>query len=264
MDLSGLVLHDGDRVRGRGRVVATDEGTWFEPPLSVPLGGYRPGFERPVCPPSHLAVPVEGVDLDRLELRRETDGAVEGHAVLTGLWRGERLHVAGQELLGSPEAEAWRRWRRPPCPEPEGGWPEGDDRENLRVPNDLRASLPIVSICLFRPSSRQVVLVVAAEQPEEVEAALRPHIGVRLCVVASRWTRRQIDDLAADLPDGMRDWLVYQCGESTTADGQAVVFAKVARVLPAFAGWATPLPDGLLRIEPWLINVGKGCQMVGR
>jgi hypothetical protein len=180
-------------------------------------------------------------------------------------WRcGERLLVAGQELLGSPEAEAWRRWRRPPCPEPEDGWPEGDECENLPIPNDLRASLPIVSICLFRPSPRQVVLVVAAEQPVEVEAALRPHIGARMCVIASRWTRRQIDDLAADLRDGMREWLIYQCGESATADGQAVVFAKVARVLPAFAGWATPLPDGLLRIEPWLINVEKGYQMVGR
>jgi hypothetical protein len=143
-------------------------------------------------------------------------------------------------------------WRRPPCPEPAGGWPEGDVDENLDVPAELGAAHQITSVALFRPSRRQAVLVVAAEQPQQAEAALRPRYGARLCVVPSRWTRRQIDDVAGRLRAEMSRWLIYIFGESTAEDGQAVVTVELTRVLPDLVAWARAIPAGLMSIHPWL------------
>jgi len=150
-------------------------------------------------------------------------------------------------------------WRRPPCPEPAGGWPEGDVDENLDVPAELGATHGITSIALFRPSRRQVVLVVAAEQPQQVEAALRPRYGARLCVVPSCWTRRQIDDVAGRLRAEMGRWMIYIFGESTAEDGQPLLTVELTRVLPALAAWARAIPAGLLSIRPWLTpHAGPG------
>jgi hypothetical protein len=250
VDVSGLVLRDGDTVRASGRVVAVDGATWFDPPLPVPAILYAPGRQPPPRP-TGLGVPAVGVDLARLDRRREKQGAVEGWATLAGIWQQERLLVSEQ---GPPTASVFEgpAWRRPPCPEPAGGWPEGDVDENLEVPAELDAAHGITSVALFRPSRRQVVLVVAAEQPQQVEAELRPRYGARLCVVPSRWTRRQIDDVARRLRAEMGRFMIYICGESTAEDGQAAVTVELTRVLPALAALARTIPAGLLSIRPWL------------
>ena len=250
VDLAGGVLRDGDTVRASGRVVAADGVTWFEPPLPVPLVAYAPGREPPPRP-AGLGVPAIGVDLARLDRRREKQGAVEGWATLTGTWRQDRLRVAGQGPPTRPVDEG-PYLRRPPCPEPAGGWPEGGVDENLDIPADLLAASDVTSVALFRPGRRQTVLVVAAEQPQQVEAALRPRYGPRLCVVPSRWTGRQIDDVLRRLRAGMASWMIYSCGQSTAEDGQAVLTAELTRVLPALASWVRAVPDGLLSIRPWL------------
>jgi len=77
VDVSGLVLRDGDAVRASGRVVAVDGATWFDPPLPVPAVAYTPGRQPPPRP-SGLGVPAIGVDLARLDKRWEKQGAVEG------------------------------------------------------------------------------------------------------------------------------------------------------------------------------------------
>ncbi len=253
VDLSRYLLDDGHRARAYGRVVAIADGTWFEPPSPMALIGHRPGYEPAPRPPSHLAVRVAGVDLARLHLRREKDGAVEGYAVLAGIWRVEELVVTAQEP--STEPEAGPRWRDPPCREPDGGWPEGPERENLDLPEELASMLPIVSTCLFRPSSRQVVLVVAAELPEQVEKALRPYFGSRLCVIPSRWTGRQVEDMVTTLRVRMGEWSIYGYGKSVGEDGQPAVVAQVIRVQPALVSWALDVPDGLLLLQPWLAPI---------
>lgn len=250
MDVSGLVLHDGDTVRASGRVVADDGGTWFEPPLPVPAILYAPGRQPPPRPRG-LGVPAIGVDLARLDRRWEKQGAVEGYATLAGTWQQERLLVAEQgPPIGS--VSEGPGWRRPPCPEPAGGWPQGDVDENVDVPPDLLAAHQITSVALFRPSRRQVVLVLAAEEPQQVEAALRPRYGGRLCVVPSRWTRRQIDDVIGRLRAERREWMIYILGESTAEDGQALITVELTRVLPALASWARALPEGFMSLRPWL------------
>lgn len=276
MDISGLVVRDGDHVRASGRVVAVAGSTWFEPPLPVPAIRYAPGHE-PAPRPSGFGVQAIGVDLADLADRREQQGAIEGWATLTGTWQQDRLVVGGQDPP-NPARRAWVRWKQPPCPPPAGGWPEGDLDENLDLAPELepaasriRASMTgdaddsldpppqalapydaITSIAIFRPSRRRAVLVVAAGDPQRVEAALRPHYGARLCVVPSRWTHAQIDDVTRRLPAQTRPWMIYEWGRSVGEGGQALVVAYCVRVLPAFAGWASAVPPGLLSVTPWL------------
>ena len=77
--------------------------------------------------------------------------------------------------------------------------------------------------------------MLAAEDPQYVQAALQSRYGARLCVVPSRWTHRQLDDVAGRLRAEMGRWMIYTCGHSTTEDGQALLTADLSRVLPAFA-----------------------------
>jgi hypothetical protein len=70
-------------------------------------------------------------------------------------------------------------------------------------------------------------------KPQQVEAALRPRYGARLCMVRSHWTRRQIDGVIGRLRAAWHDRMIYRCGESTAEDGQAAVTVELTRVLPA-------------------------------
>jgi hypothetical protein len=251
MVISDLVLREGDGLRASGRVVTDGETVWFEPPLAVPLVWRRPGNE-PVPGPSGFGVPVLGVDLANLDDRRATSGVVEGWATLTGTWRRDHLMVERQESRGGRTDRAATRWRRPPCPPPPGGWPEGGTNENIHVPSDVLATIKITSVAVFRPSARQTVLVVAAEEPEHAETVLRPICGERLCVVRSRWTKEQLDNAGQRLRVEMRAWLIYGTGQSVSEDGQGVLTVTLTRVLPSFAQWADTMADGLLAVTPWL------------
>jgi hypothetical protein len=266
VDISELVLRDGDLVRANGRVVVDGDDVWFEPPLPMTLVHYS--SDPPPPRPSGLGVRTVGVDLDALD---------ESWASLSGVWQNDRLVVREQANIGrdfrrdlgpdfqrdlgpgvrrdlGPDVrrEEEPGWDRPPCPPPPGGWPYGEPDENIDVPPDLVSAYPITSLALFRPSPRQCVLVVAAEEPEQVDAHLRPRYGDRLCVVRSRWTRRQVDDLLHQLREGMSQWMVYESGETVTEDGQPLVTANVSRVLPAFASFVRAVPDGLLSLSSWL------------
>jgi hypothetical protein len=251
MVISDLVLREGDGLRASGRVVTDGETVWFEPPLAVPLVWRRPGNE-PAPGPSGFGVPVLGVDLANLDDRRATSGVVEGWATLTGTWRRDHLMVERQESRGGRTDRAATRWRRPPCPPPPGGWPEGGTNENIHVPSDVLATIKITSVAVFRPSARQTVLVVAAEEPEHAETVLRPICGERLCVVRSRWTKEQLDNAGQRLRVEMRAWLIYGTGQSVSEDGQGVLTVTLTRVLPSFAQWADTMADGLLAVTPWL------------
>lgn len=66
-----------------------------------------------------------------------------------------------------------------------------------------------------------LVLVVAAADPDAVEAQLRPQLGDLLCVVTSRWTKAELDAVRAHLHAHWEQWNLYGLGPSNGEDGDS-------------------------------------------
>lgn len=254
MDLTPLIVTDGRRASACGRVVTAGDEIWFDPPLPVALPYFPPGQE-PAPRPSRLGIHVDGVDLDRLDRRREKDGAIEGWTCLTGVWRDERLIVTeqGQRRAGPGHREP--RWATPPCEPSTGGWPLGGVDENIDAEAELHGP-EVVSVTMFRPSPRQVVAVIASDDPELTRRRLAPVLGDRLCVTESRWPGRQLRQIRAELDAHAEEWLFYAWGEGADESGQLQFSIELVRVVPRFAEFAAGVPEGLLLVDPWLSPVG--------
>lgn len=254
MDVDALIVREGDRVVASGRLVRNRDGDWFEPALP-----YRFGVERHVVAPWRGAVRITGINFDDLINRFEDDGVVEGYARATGIWSGDQLQATRQTTSGNARHQ-YPRWETPPCPPPPGGWPHlewGLADHNLDYDlGDLTDTGAAVNVTIFRPSEDQAVLVVAAAAREAVEAHLRPQLGDMLCVVTSRWTRADLDAVRAHMQTRWEEWHIYELGQSSREDGQAYLDAKITRVLPEIADWATSLPSGILTLDPWLRPAG--------
>jgi hypothetical protein len=117
---------------------------------------------------------------------------------------------------------------------------------------DLASTGAAVAVTWFHPGKNQPVLVVAAADPAVVEARLRPRLGGSLCVVPSRWTKGQLDDVSSQLHQRLQHWNLYELRRQHADDGQARIAARLVRVLPQIAAWAASLPPGIVRLEPWL------------
>ena len=268
MDFASLIIREGDRVTASGRVVRTEAGDWFEPLVPVAAPG---SLFRTVRPAWRGSIRIVGANFDdELWGRFERDGAVEGHATLTGVWTAGCLRVELQTLPEFPHPKI-PRWETPPCPPPHGGWPhqtwvygvkevQTGERPAAQYVGlvydlgDLRETGAAVVVTTFRPSEDQAVLVVAAADLDAVEAHLRPQLGQLLCVVPSKWTRAELEAVRAHLSAHAEDWNLYAWGGYTsTEDGQAKITARLTRMLSGVAAWAASLPTGMLDLDPWLI-----------
>ena len=268
MDFASLIIREGDRVTASGRLVRSETGDWFEPPVPVTANFPLVRRVRPAWPGS---VRIVGADFGaELTGRFERDGAVEGSATLTGTWAADRLQVERHDLH-VPRHRQIANWTVPPCPPPEGGWPhqtrvhgvkDGPTGERPAAQyarlhydlGDLRETGAAVATTTFRPSEDQAVLVVAAADPEAVEAHLRPQLGELLCVILSKWTKADLEAVGAHLLAHHDDWNLYGWGDTSTEDGQAQITARLTRTLPEIATWAASLPAGILGLEPWLTH----------
>ena len=206
-------------------------------------------------------MPIVGADFSRVSDRREGGGLLEGWATLRGIWSSGRLSVDRQDRRGPPDRDEFPDWVVPPCPPPAGGWPRSGRRfgDNLDFDiGDLKETGAAVAVTTFRPGPQQLVLVVAASDPDAVEAWRRPQLGQGLCVVASLWTREELRAVREHLLGHWDEWGVYGAGEINDDEGQPCVVARLARLLPEIAGWAAPLPDGILQLNPWLAPAAAG------
>ena len=254
MDWTEFVLREGDRVEAWGRLVRTQGGTFFEPPLPVPLV-----WPPQVSAPSALAVPVVGADVHDVESRTEDRDIVQGFATLSGRWIEASIHVDGQTPRRLHGPRPTPEWSEPPCPAPDGGWPHGARDANLGVDlSEVRDSGAAVALTMFRPSRTQVVLVAAAADPEAVEASLRARLGARLCLVPSRCSRAQLDAARDELVRRMDPDLIWSVGESSDGQGQPVVTVELARMRTDLAAWLAEQPDGLVHVEVWLAPTRDG------
>jgi hypothetical protein len=257
VDAGGLVIAEGDQAVATGRLVRNDLGDWFDPPHWV-AGPGKPGG-RLVGPVSKMALRVTGADFSAVTGRFEKDGAVEGWATLTGTWAGGEFLAVRQEPP-APRPAARTPWVTPPCPPPEGGWPAGPGTtpELASDLTDLAGTGATVAVTWFRPGEDQPVLVVAAADPAAVEARLRPRLGGSLCVVPSRWTKAQLDDVTSQLHQRLGQWSLSTLGRTSAADGQALISAHLFRILPEIAAWARSVPPGIVAFKPWLLPAGDG------
>jgi hypothetical protein len=271
MDFASLIIREGDRVTASGRLLRNETGDWFEPPVPVAATGSLFRSVRPAWPGSVRIVGANFDDELKLWRRFERDGAVEGYAMLTGIWTASHLRVEHQTL---PEFQHPKipSWKMPPCPPPQGGWPHQTwvygikEVQTGEYPaaqyvgldydlGDLQETGAAVITTTFRPSEDQAVLVVAAADPEAVEAHLRPQLGQLLCVIPSKWTRAELEAVRAHLHAHHDDWNLYAWGGCTsTEDGQVLITARLTRMLPEIATWAASLPAGILDLEPWLTH----------
>jgi hypothetical protein len=250
MNIDHLVFDVGDRVTGWGELRQSGGEVWFDPPHGV-------ARMRTPGPPaiSDDAVRLEGADLSVTTSGPRGDGSAALWATVTGVWLENAIRVEEQSPL-RPAPRPRPEHTRPPCPAPDGGWPVRRpvyEFDNLECDlGDLEETGAAVSVTIFRPGPDQAVLVVAAADEAAVERQLRPQLGTRLCVVPSRWTKSQVDEVTSVLFRQMREWTLRTFGQGADENGQVFVHIRLFRVLPDTAQWATGVPDGLLEIEPVL------------
>lgn len=253
MDLTSLLFGVGDRVSGWGEIRQDAAGVWFDPPHPVSLVGLPPGHRHPRS--MHA---VRLVDADPLVIGTEhnEDGAIPGWATVTGIWLGDAIQVLTQ--TSTPPGTARRtfgaRWITPPCAPPDEGWPAGSQDELFAIDMQaLRDADNCVKTVMYRPRPDSVVMVVVAVDVAEAERVWRPVLGSRLCIVQSRWSNRQVEQVRADLHAHWHDWTISSFGGPAAQDAQVHVTAEVLRVMPGLAVWAREIPEGLFDVNPALL-----------
>jgi hypothetical protein len=225
---------------------------WFDPPHSESLAGLRRGRRHPR---SVHAVRLVGGDPLMVATEHNENGCIPGWATVEGTWLGDFIQVLTQ--TSTPPASARRafmpQWVTPPCAPPEEGWPAGSQDELVTIDmRALRDADNCVTTVVYRPRPDSVVMVVTAVDVAEAERVWRPVLGSRLCVVQSRWSKRQLEKVRADLRSQWDDWTISSFGSPVGEDGQTYVAAKLLRVTPDLAAWARDIPEGLFEVDPTL------------
>jgi hypothetical protein len=199
------VVRDGDRVTGRGQVVALP-GRPVQ--LCAPYATISI-YPEPVPGPCRVAVTVTGLDLDRLSNRRERDGAVWGSARVEGIYRAGTLTVTKQlDDRRGPVPDVVTA-DRVPCPEPPGGWPR-QPADPSRLIGALTAAVQANPKTYNGPWVRypygwhlqdtserkgtEVYLVGTTGDLETAREALRRLVPAEhLCVTTVRWSKAAMD-----------------------------------------------------------------------
>jgi hypothetical protein len=199
------VVRDGDRVTGRGQVVAL-AGRPVQ--LCAPYATILT-YPEPVPAPCRVAVTVTGLDLDRLSNRRERDGAVWGSARVEGVYRAGTLTVTRQlDDRPGPVPDVITA-DRVPCPEPPGGWPR-QPADPSRLIGALTAAVQADPETYNGPwvrypygwhlqdtSDRKGTEVYVVGTTGDVEAAREALTALvpaeHLCVTTVRWSKAAMD-----------------------------------------------------------------------
>jgi hypothetical protein len=241
-----LVFGIGDRVQGWGRVVVDCEGVWLDLARVNDLV-LRTGPK----PRSSRSVRLVGDDCAAAPSEFGPNNAIPGHLTVTGIWLGDGIKVDGQSSAGPARADRFES--AIPCPPPAGGWPVVDPDHAYEVKvGDLQTSGAAVTLGWRTAGPDQVVLVVAASDPEAVETVLHPQLGGRLCIVPSRWTRAQLEEVRDHALTHSREWGIETISELWDNNAQASIEIALNRVVTDVADWADRITDGLLTLDPYL------------
>ena len=208
------VVHDGDRVRGQGLVLAL-------PDRPVRLcSAASPQIDLPTRTPAYcpIGLTLVGADLDRLADRQERDSAVWGVAEVTGVYRDRTVTVTAQDA--PPALDAGLKPVAPglpaDCKAPAGGWPRrevqalpGIDRANQYVGAhpDVLGSLSIAYPYPTRSGAigAQVLLIGTTGDVAEATRQVRRWYAGSLCVRAVPHSRAQMLAARAVLTEALFD-----------------------------------------------------------
>ena len=246
-DLMGAwswVFGVGDTVTGWGRIFVEAEAVWFDPPQTVSIAEFG-DWRR-----SDLAIRLYGADVSAVPPNFGPGNAIPGCATVVGIWTDHGIEEARLSPDG-PAKECPDR-RSVPCSPPAEGWPHGNPGQTPTVDLGLLRSSAAVSVCWRWARDTQPVLVVAASDAAAVEAHLPPQLGPRLCVVASRWTRAQLDEAREYASDHWTEWAIDRITEPCDDDAQARIEIHLFRMLPDAANWADSIESGLVVFDPAL------------
>ncbi|MEV5960985.1 hypothetical protein AB0L70_04430 [Kribbella sp. NPDC051952] len=222
--------------------MARADGDWLDLARVHSLISEPPGWK------SDRSIRLIWADADAVPTDWASNG-VPGHVSVVGIWRDESIDVE-ERSPDRPAREPRAHRKNPPCPPPRGGWRRGVEAWNLDFDtSDLESSGVIVHQAIFRPSADQEVLVVAATDVDAVTRQMAPHFPDQLCVVPSRFTRGQLEDVRDVLHARWREWRVESFGTGSDAQAQPFITAQLFRVTAEIADWADTLPEGLLRIS---------------
>jgi hypothetical protein len=231
-----------------GSVIVDADGEWFDLRRTATLGNMPPP------PHPHLSVRLDGVDLAAVPTEFGPNNSIPGHVTITGIWLGDGIRVESMSPAGLPRSIDAQH-TTPPCPPPAGGWPHGAAHENLNFDRDaLQRCGAAVTVGMWRPSDDQVVLVVTASDVVAVKTLLGPQLPGRLCVVPSRWTRAQLDEVSAQLRDfALEELRCDRMGQRVDDQAQVSIEVQLMRVTEEIAAWANTVPRGLLELTPSLV-----------
>ena len=208
------VVHDGDRVRGQGLVLAL-------PGRPVRLcSAASPQIDLPTRTPAYCPIGLTLVvaDLDRLADRQERDSAVWGVAEVTGVYRDRTVTVTAQDA--PPALDAGLKPVAPglpaDCRAPAGGWPRrevqalpGIDRANQYVGAhpDVLGSLSIAYPYPTRSGAigAQVLLIGTTGDVAEATRQVRRWYAGSLCVRTVPHSRAQMLAARAVLTEALFD-----------------------------------------------------------
>ena len=195
------VVHDGDRVRGQGLVLAL-------PGRPVRLcSAASPQIDLPTRTPAYcpIGLTLVGADLDRLADRQERDGAVWGLAEVTGVYRDRTVTVTAQDAPPAldPGLKPVAPGLPADCRAPAGGWPRrevqalpGIDRANQYVGAhpDVLGSLSIAYPYPTRSGAigAQVLLIGTTGDVAEATRQVRRWYAGSLCVRTVPHSRAQM------------------------------------------------------------------------
>lgn len=238
-----MVFEEGDRVRTVGRFVPGADGDWLD------LARVRTPISRPPGWKSYRSIRLIGTDAEAADW---SPNRVWNSVSVVGIWGDESIEV--EELSSElPAPDPYVPRTDPPCPPPPGGWRRDEPAWNTAFDTgDLVSSGTIVHQAIFRPSANQEVLVVAAADVDEVTRQMSPHFPDQLCVVPSRFSRAQLDEVRDVLHARWREWRVETFGTGSDLQAQPFITARLFRITPEIADWSDRLPEGLLRLDPAL------------
>jgi hypothetical protein len=262
------------RLRGTGRVVSVPgRPLRFCAPVPEPLIAW---FEQPAPEYCELGVDVVGVDIEALARARTKDGATEGYATLEGRYRDRVLTVDSQRVpdvrtRGTPDRNYWHSARLP-CPPPRGGWPTSRAEDIAQGPSfedlDTRAVSAysdahpgiVESYALVQPSEHQVVLLVLTHgDVAEVERALRPAYGKRLCVSPAPYSAAELASASHAIEEAWSGsnplGILWTGGGSVDALGRSGFTVNLVLVTPEAQALVARFPTGLIELNPWLRDV---------